>query len=215
MARHKIIAPSILSADFANLGKAIEDVTQAGADWIHVDVMDGHFVNNITIGIPVVAALKKISRIPLDVHLMIDKPEKYVEQFVNAGADYLTIHCESTADIPAVLTQIRQLGCRPGITLRPGTPIGAILPYLKRVDLALVMSVEPGFGGQGFMEDQVVKIQRLRKEIDDQSLPCLLEVDGGVNEQTVARLGDADVLVAGSYIFNNDYRLAIKTLREA
>ncbi len=211
----KLIAPSILSADFANLAQEIRSVTEAGADWIHVDVMDGHFVNNITIGVPVVKSLKKVSKIPLDVHLMIEKPEKYIEAFAKAGSDWITIHVESTQDPGAVVKQIRQLGVRPGITLRPRTPVESILPFLADVDLVLVMTVEPGFGGQAFMSDQVDKIALLRREIDQKGLNCLIEVDGGVNEQTVGSLRDADVLVAGSYVFQNDYRQAIQTLKKA
>jgi ribulose-phosphate 3-epimerase len=206
LGRHKLVAPSILSADFANLERDIKAVTEAGADWLHVDVMDGHFVNNITIGIPVVASLKKVAKIPLDVHLMIEKPERYVEGFIKAGADYLTIHVESTADPKKVLEQIRSLGAKPGITLRPGTAVEAVLPYLPLVDLVLVMTVEPGFGGQEFRQDQLPKIAKLRAEIDSKKLPCLIEVDGGVNDKTVGFLKDADVLVAGSYVFKNDLR---------
>lgn len=213
MARNKMVAPSILSADFANLEKEIRAVTAAGADWIHVDVMDGHFVNNITIGVPVVKSLKKISTIPLDVHLMIEKPEKYIAQFIQAGASYLTIHVESTSNPKAVLEEIRKLGAKPGVTLRPRTAVDQVLPLLPLVDLVLVMTVEPGFGGQDFMEDQVAKVEILRKEIDQKNLKCLIEVDGGVNDQTVGKLKSADVLVAGSYVFKNDYAKAIKTLK--
>ncbi len=213
MGRHKLIAPSILSADFANLERDIKAVTEAGADWLHVDVMDGHFVNNITIGIPVVASLKKVSKIPLDVHLMIEKPERYVEGFIKAGADYLTIHVESTADPKKVLEQIKSLGAKPGITLRPGTAVEAVLPYLPFVDLVLVMTVEPGFGGQEFRQDQLPKIAKLRAEIDSKKLRCLIEVDGGVNDKTVGFLKEADVLVAGSYVFKNELRSAIKALK--
>lgn len=212
--RPKLIAPSILSADFARLGDEIRMVTEAGADWIHVDVMDGHFVNNITIGVPVVKSLKKFATLPLDVHLMIEKPERYVEAFAKAGADYLTIHVESTANPAAVIEQIRQAGAKPGITLRPRTALEAVLPLLSKVDLVLVMTVEPGFGGQSFMVDQVEKITRLRAEIDQKGLNCLIEVDGGVNAETVSHLKDADVLVAGSFVFHNDYRKSIQTLKQ-
>jgi ribulose-phosphate 3-epimerase len=213
--RKKLIAPSILSADFANLAIEISEVTKAGADWIHVDVMDGHFVNNITIGVPVVASLKKISSIPLDVHLMIEKPEKYIEAFVKAGSDYLTIHVESTEDPEAVLKQIRKLGAKPGITLRPRTPLEQVLNYLHLVDLVLVMTVEPGFGGQAFMQDQVTKISSLRKKIDSEKLNVLIEVDGGVNDQTLQYLNEADVLVAGSFVFSKkgNYAQAIQVLK--
>jgi ribulose-phosphate 3-epimerase len=209
-----LIAPSILSADFANLAQEIKTVAQAGADWIHVDVMDGHFVNNITIGVPVVKSLKKVSPLPLDVHLMIEKPEKYVEAFVKAGADYLTIHVESTEKPSEVIAQIRKLGAKPGLTLRPRTALERVLPFLDQVDLLLVMTVEPGFGGQEFLSDQVSKISRLREEIDRRKLNCLIEVDGGVNAQTVSQLKDADVLVAGSFVFQNNYREAIQTLKK-
>ena len=217
MVRAKLIAPSILSADFARLGEEIKDITASGADWVHVDVMDGNFVNNITIGIPVVKSLKKFCKIPLDVHLMIDKPEKYIEQFVKAGADYLTIHVESTKDPAQVLRNIRKLGAKAGITLRPGTALEQILPLLEEADLVLVMTVEPGFGGQAFMADQVAKIESLRKVIDSKKLNCLIEVDGGVNEQTVHLLNSADVLVAGSFVFSagssSAYKKAIEILR--
>lgn len=158
----KLVAPSILSADFANLQKELDAIAAAGADWVHVDVMDGHFVPNLTIGVPVVASLKKVTKLPLDVHLMIDTPEKYIEQFIKAGANYLTIHVESTKDPLQVLKRIRELGCKAGITLRPGTALSAVLPFLPVVDLVLVMTVEPGFGGQGFMSDQVQKITELK-----------------------------------------------------
>lgn len=211
--RKKIIAPSILSADFANLENEIKKVSEAGADWIHVDVMDGHFVNNITIGIPVVESLKKISPLPLDVHLMIDNPEKYVDAFMKAGSDYLTIHVESTSNPQAVIQQIKKQGGRAGITLRPSTALSKIEPLLSLVDLVLVMTVEPGFGGQSFMHDQVDKIKKLRQEIDRNKWNCLIEVDGGINEVTARLCEDADVLVAGSYIFKNNYQEAIAKLK--
>ncbi len=209
----KLIAPSILSADFANLEKEVKAVAAAGADWIHVDVMDGHFVPNITIGIPVVASLKKISPLPLDVHLMIEKPEKYLDGFLKAGSDWLTIHVESTNEVETCLRRIREFGSKAGLTLRPGTSVEKVLPYLHLCDLLLVMTVEPGFGGQSFMEDQVAKITRLRQEIKKQNLSTLIEVDGGVSDKTLPHLRDADVLVAGSYVFKNDYAKAISTLK--
>ena len=211
----KKVAPSILSADFANLEKEIRAVTAAGADWIHVDVMDGHFVPNITIGIPVVQSLKKVSTLPLDVHLMIERPERYIEDFVKAGSDYLTIHVESTQDPAAVLRRIRELGAKAGITLRPGTAVEKIIPFLTLCDLVLVMTVEPGFGGQSFMADQVEKIHLLRQLIEKQQLSTLIEVDGGINAETAKVCFEADVFVAGSYVFKNDYAQAIKTLKQA
>ena len=209
----KWVAPSILSADFANLEKEIKAVAAAGADLIHVDVMDGHFVPNLTIGIPVVESLKKVSPIPLDVHLMIDKPERYIEGFVKAGADYLTIHVEATTQVRETLLKIRELGAKPGITLRPRTKLEDILPYLDLCDLILVMTVEPGFGGQSFMQDQVEKIDRLAEERSARGLEFLIEVDGGISDKTVGQVKNADVLVAGSYVFKNDYAQAIQKLK--
>lgn len=209
----KIISPSILSADFANLESEVKKVAEAGADWIHVDVMDGHFVPNLTIGAPVVKALKRISPIPLDVHLMIYNLEKYVPEFLSAGADILTIHIEATKEPERLLKEIRGAGRKAGITLKPGTSVEEIIPLLEQVDLILVMTVEPGFGGQTFRADQVPKLKRLRKEIESRHLSILLEVDGGVNEQTLSLCADADALVAGSYVFNNNYQKSIQTLK--
>ena len=207
------MAPSILSADFANLEKEIKAVAQAGADLIHVDVMDGHFVPNLTIGIPVVESLKKVSPLPLDVHLMIENPEKYIEGFVKAGSDYLTIHVEATSKVRETLQKIRELGAKPGLTLRPRTKLEEILPYLDLCDLIQVMTVEPGFGGQSFMQDQVAKIDRLAEERTARGLEFLIEVDGGISDKTLSYVKNADVLVAGSYVFKNDYREAIQKLK--
>jgi ribulose-phosphate 3-epimerase len=210
----KLVAPSILSADFANLEKEIESITRAHADWVHVDVMDGRFVPNITIGIPVVASLKKVCTLPLDVHLMIEEPERYIEQFVKAGANYLTIHVEASKDCASALKKIRNLGAKAGLTLRPHTPLSAVVPFLNFVDLVLVMTVEPGFGGQSFMSDQVHKISELKTLREKNSYKYLIEVDGGVSDKTVAQCRDADVFVSGSYIFKNDYAQAIQKLKE-
>lgn len=209
----KLVSPSILAADFANLEKEIKAVAEAGADMIHVDVMDGHFVDNLTIGIPVVASLKKVSPLPLDVHLMIETPEKYIAQFVQAGASFLTIHVESTANPLQVLQDIRRFGAKPGITLRPKTPVEKVIPYLPLVDIVLVMTVEPGFGGQSFMDDQVIKIKALREMIDSNKYNCLIEVDGGINALTAAKCKLADIFVAGSFIFRGDYQSAIAKLK--
>ncbi|MBL7687407.1 MAG: ribulose-phosphate 3-epimerase [Bdellovibrionaceae bacterium] len=203
-----LIAPSILSADFARLKEEIDDVTTAGADWIHVDVMDGHFVPNLTIGAPVVKSLRKVTTLPLDCHLMIDNPEKYIPDFLKAGADGITIHVESTPDVAGALQRIRHGGARVGITLRPGTPLEELLPYLEQVDLVLVMTVEPGFGGQSFMPDQVRKVTRLRQEIDARGLRVLIQVDGGITAETVKQVADADCLVAGSAVFGAKNRAA-------
>lgn len=211
-----MVAPSILSADFANLQRDLEAVTAAGADWIHVDVMDGHFVPNLTIGAPVVAALKKVSKIPLDVHLMIENPEKYVPDFIKAGADYLTIHVEATKDPVSLLRKIRSAGVKSGITLRPGTPLSLVEPLLGECDLVLVMTVEPGFGGQSFMADQIPKITRLRELIRQSGAKTLIEVDGGINAETARQCVDADVFVAGNYVFKHPdgFKAAIQKLKE-
>lgn len=201
-----LVAPSILSADFADLKNEMQKVTEAGADWLHVDVMDGNFVPNITIGMPVVKAVKPYAKVPLDVHLMIDRPERYIEQFVAAGSDYLTLHVESTTQLESSLKKIRALGCKAGITLRPGTPIEQVKLYLALVDLVLVMTVEPGFGGQSFMADQVTKISQLKKWRSEGLGSYLIEVDGGVAAGTAATCiqAGADVLVAGNAVFKGD-----------
>ena len=209
----KLVAPSILSADFANLERDILDLKQAGADWVHVDVMDGHFVPNLTIGAPVVKSIKKISPLPLDVHLMIEKPENFISEFIQAGSDYLTIHVESTKMVESCLRKIRSEGAKPGITLRPGTSLNEIIPYLPLVDLVLIMTVEPGFGGQSFMMDQINKLKDLRSEITKLNRNILIEVDGGVNAETVKHCQDADVLVSGSYIFKGNKTENIKLLK--
>ena len=212
------IAPSILSADFANLERDIHNIEQMGADWVHVDVMDGIFVPNISIGIPVVKALRPVTDLPLDVHLMIDRPIRYIEEFVKAGADWLTIHVE--ADQPqntlAALDKIRELGCKAAISLKPKTPVEAAIPYLEKCDMILVMTVEPGFGGQKFMEDQMPKIRQLREWLDDINPDCVIEVDGGVDgvTHTVCKENGAEVLVAGSAYFKAEDRAAfVKTIQ--
>jgi len=211
-----MIAPSILSADFARLGEEIKAVETAGCDWIHVDVMDGHFVPNLTIGPPVVKKLKPVSNKPLDVHLMIEKPEDSIEAYAQAGADYLTIHVEATNDPAKALKTIRELGVKPGITLRPATSLEDLEPFLDLVDLVLVMKVNPGFGGQSFMEDQVEKVNRLAELREEKDLKYFIEVDGGVNQETAKKLRSADVLVAGSYIYGHDnYSVAISNLKGA
>ena len=212
------IAPSILSADFANLERDIHNIEEMGADWVHVDVMDGIFVPNISIGIPVVKALRPVTDLPLDVHLMIDRPIRYIEEFVKAGADWLTIHIE--ADQPqntlAALDKIRELGCKAAISLKPRTPVEAAIPYLEKCDMILVMTVEPGFGGQKFMADQMPKIKQLREWLDDINPDCVIEVDGGVDAVThaVCKENGAEVLVAGSAYFKAQDRAAfVKTIQ--
>jgi ribulose-phosphate 3-epimerase len=200
-----ILSPSILAADFANLERDIHNIEENKADWVHVDVMDGVFVPNISIGIPVVKALRKVTDLPLDVHLMITQPIRYVEEFVKAGADYLTIHIE--ADQPQntleALDKIKALGCKAGIVLKPKTPAEAAIPYLEKCDLILVMTVEPGFGGQKFMADMMPKVAQLKEWMEDINPDCHIEVDGGVdaNTCTVCKESGADVLVAGSAYF--------------
>lgn len=199
------IAPSILSADFVNLERDIRGLDATGADWVHVDVMDGIFVPNITIGIPVVSAIRKITDLPLDVHLMIDRPVRYVEDFIKAGADWLTIHVE--ADQPQntldALDKIHALGCKAAISLKPRTPAEAAIPYLSKCDMILVMTVEPGFGGQKFMDDMMPKLRKLRQMLDEVNPDCILEVDGGVDPvtQAICKENGAGVLVAGSAYF--------------
>ena len=199
------ISPSILSADFVNLERDIRALAAAGSDYVHIDVMDGLFVPNISIGIPVVAAIRKITDLPLDVHLMIDRPIRYVERFCQAGADILTVHVEADTEENTLeaLRKIKACGVRPAICVKPKTPAEAVLPYLELCSLILVMTVEPGFGGQSFMADMMPKVQQIRKYIDERNPACELEVDGGVNEQTsrVCKDAGANVLVAGSAYF--------------
>ena len=200
------IAPSILSADFVNLERDIRALSTTGADYVHVDVIDGNFVPNISIGIPVVAAIRKITDLTLDVHLMIDRPIRYVERFCKAGADILTIHVEADTEENTLeaLKKIRACGARPAISVKPKTPAEAVLPFLELCDLILVMTVEPGFGGQSFMEDMMPKLKQISEWIKEKNPGCELEVDGGINPETakICRNNGANVLVAGSAYFN-------------
>lgn len=211
-----IISPSILSADFANLERDIKLVETNGADWIHVDVMDGHFVPNITIGIPVTAALKRVASVPLDVHLMIENPEKYAQDFIKAGADILTFHYEAMENDEEILKLIRFIkshGVKAGLSIKPKTPAEKILPFLDELDLLLVMTVEPGFGGQKFMEDSAEKIKVIRKNAPSS---LIVQVDGGINAETgrICRDYGATSLVAGNYVYKSaDIKSAIESLK--
>ncbi|MBA7565669.1 MAG: ribulose-phosphate 3-epimerase [Dehalococcoidia bacterium] len=197
------LAPSILSADFARLGEQVAEATKAGADYIHVDVMDGHFVPPITIGAPVVAAIRKCTDLPLDVHLMIEAPERQINQFAEAGADIITVHIEACPKIKQIVSVIKSLGIKAGVSLNPETPLTAINEILPSLDLVLVMTVNPGYGGQPFIEAMLDKIAQLRAELDKKGLSAELEVDGGINAQTAPKVVEAGarVLVAGAAVF--------------
>ena len=216
MTRRVLVSPSLLSSDFGRLAEEVRAVEAAGADWIHVDVMDGRYVPNITLGPVIVQAIKKAATRPLDVHLMIVEPEKYIEAFAKAGADILTVHAEACTHLHRVLQQIRHAGARPAVVLNPATPLSAVEEVLGDVEMVLLMSVNPGFGGQGFIPQTVDKVRRLRAMLDARGLHTHIEVDGGINAET-ARLvveAGADVLVAGSYVFGaKDYATAIRSLR--
>ena len=210
------IAPSILSADFSRLGEEVKRVEQAGADWIHVDVMDGAFVPNSTIGPLVVEAVRRTTALPLDVHLMIEKPERYVTDFVKAGASTVSVHVEACPHLHRSLAQIREAGARASVALNPATPASAVEPVLSEADQLLVMTVNPGFGGQKFIEGTLSKIEALRRWITDRGLGIAIEVDGGVSEETIERAAraGADVFVAGTAVFGApDYAHAIASLR--
>ncbi|MFA6990341.1 MAG: ribulose-phosphate 3-epimerase [Candidatus Gastranaerophilaceae bacterium] len=211
-----IIAPSILSADFANLASDIKKVEEAGADWLHIDVMDGHFVPNITIGVPVVKSIRKITSMPLDVHLMIENPQNYIEDFANAGADIITVHYEACIDLDSTVKKIKKLGKKVGVSIKPLTNVEVVDSFIKKVDLILVMTVEPGFGGQNFLISALDKIEYIKNKKNEYALSTLfIEVDGGINEETskLVRKYGANAIVAGSYIYNSpDIKASIESL---
>ncbi len=211
------IAPSILSADFSRLAEEVKAVEEAGADWIHIDVMDGHFVPNLTIGPSVVASLRKVTKLPFDVHLMIERPENFLEVFAKAGADIITVHAEACVHLHRTLQIIKQLGKKAGLALNPATPLCFLEPILEDVDLILIMSVNPGFGGQKLIPSALDRIRQVRKWIEERGLTIDLEVDGGINADTIAKVAaaGANVFVAGSAVFGQkNYAQVIRTFRE-
>ena len=203
------IAPSILSSDFSKLGEVLQALNTSGADMVHVDVMDGHFVPNITFGPPVIKKIRKYSSLPFDVHLMIAPVHKYIKDFADAGADIITIHPEATEDLPASIKLIKSLGKKAGVSLNPETPVDKVLPVLNSIDLVLIMSVNPGFGGQSFMSEVLPKVQHLRKVIDEKKLSVEIEIDGGIDFVTgkLAKEAGVDILVSGTTLFKDEKNL--------
>jgi ribulose-phosphate 3-epimerase len=203
------IAPSILSSDFSKLGDVLQTLNTSGADMVHVDVMDGHFVPNITFGPPVIKKIRKYSSLPFDVHLMIAPVHKYIKDFADAGADIITIHPEATEDLPASIKLIKSLGKKAGVSLNPETPVDKVLPVLNSIDLVLIMSVNPGFGGQSFMSEVLPKVQHLRKVIDEKKLSVEIEIDGGIDFVTgkLAKEAGVDILVSGTTLFKDENNL--------
>jgi ribulose-phosphate 3-epimerase len=213
----KLIAPSILSADFSRLGEEIKAVEAAGADWIHIDVMDGHFVPNITMGPIIVEAARKSTRLPLDVHLMIENPDRYIPDFAKAGADYIAVQAEACVHLHRTVHLIKESGAKAGVALNPSTPLSALDWVLEDLDFIVIMSVNPGFGGQKFIRNSLDKIRKLRAMLQDHGLKALIQVDGGVNKNTIDKIAQAgaDVFVAGSAVFgSSDYGETISSFRK-
>jgi ribulose-phosphate 3-epimerase len=214
--RKIIVSPSILAADYGKLAEEITKVVNAGAEYVHIDVMDGHFVPNISIGVPVVQSIRKVTSAVFDCHLMISNPIDYIDAFVKAGADLISFHVESNSDIKETIKKITSAGKKAALVVKPATPIDVVFPYLKDISMVLIMTVEPGFGGQGFMSEMLPKITALKEEIERQGLNVDIQVDGGVDEKTsdLCKKAGANVLVAGSYIFKSaDVNEAIKILK--
>lgn len=217
MRQELVISPSVLSLDYSNVTEQLEVLNSSKAKWMHFDVMDGHFVPNLTFGPDILKGFKKAVDMFMDVHIMVSDPKTYAPIFINAGADLVTFHYEAVDNVEECVNlcrHIRSLGAKAGVSVRPKTPIDDLLPYLKEMDLFLVMSVEPGFGGQSFMEDQLEKVKALRARIDEEGLECRVEIDGGINDQTakLAVAAGCDTLVAGSYVFKHDIHKAVDSL---
>lgn len=213
----KRIAPSILSADFSRLGEEVKAVENGGADWIHIDVMDGHFVPNITIGPMITRAVRKVTDLPLDVHLMIENPDFYIPVFAEAGATYISVHAEACTHLNRTISLIRHYGAAPGVALNPATPVGVLEWVLEEIDFVLIMSVNPGFGGQAFIANSLDRIRLVRQMLDQKNPQAIVQVDGGVNEKTIREISDAgtDCFVAGSAIFGkDDYKAVMDEMKK-
>lgn len=211
-----LIAPSLLSSDFSKLGEEVKALEKAGADWIHWDVMDSHFVSDLTFGPAVLKSVRQFSSLPFDAHLMVEKPEQLLKPFVNAGADIITFHLEAEKDPLRLIREIKKLGRKAGLSIKPNTPLNSLDPFLESLDLVLIMTVEPGKGGQAFLESQAEKVCLLKDKIQALSQPPLIEVDGGITPETAKQVPQADVLVSGSYILKNeDYTQRIQQLRNS